>query len=129
MLSNSCAAVPSSPKRHSNGPRPAKTRLLLSHSSAPPLELRHPAQVLELIWPLFESDKFTLQIIHLPDGIDQGLLVDIFRTLIDGLEDYTVDSRGDIGAIVRESAMSSIQVLLRFKEFPEQANDFFVIEF
>jgi hypothetical protein len=34
--------------------------------------------------------------------------------LIDGVEDYTVDSRGDIGAIVRESAMSSIQVILKF---------------
>ena len=27
-----------------------------------------------------------------------------------GIDDYTVDSRGDIGAIVRESAMSSLQV-------------------
>jgi len=35
------------------------------------------------------------------------------RTLIDGMDDYTVDNRGDIGAIVRESAMSSIQVLLK----------------
>ncbi|EFX62283.1 hypothetical protein DAPPUDRAFT_120367, partial [Daphnia pulex] len=44
-------------------------------------------------------------------GVDQVTLAVIFRTLIDGLEDYTVDSRGDIGAIVRESTMSSIQVL------------------
>jgi hypothetical protein len=40
-------------------------------------------------------------------------LAGIFRTLIDSLEDYTVDSRGDIGAIVRESAMYSIQVPFR----------------
>ncbi|EFX60644.1 hypothetical protein DAPPUDRAFT_342199, partial [Daphnia pulex] len=46
-----------------------------------------------------------------PGGVDQVTLAVIFRTLIDGLEDYTVDSRGDIGAIVRESTMSSIQVL------------------
>lgn len=38
------------------------------------------------------------------------MFAEIFRTLIDSLDDYTVDSRGDIGAIVRESAMSSIQV-------------------
>ncbi|EFX61116.1 hypothetical protein DAPPUDRAFT_274620, partial [Daphnia pulex] len=44
-------------------------------------------------------------------GVDQVTLAGIFRTFIDGLEDYTVDSRGDIGAIVRESAMYSIQVL------------------
>lgn len=46
------------------------------------------------------------------DGVNQNMLEKIFRTLIVGLEDYTVDSRGDIGAIVRESAMSSIQVML-----------------
>ncbi|EFX65237.1 hypothetical protein DAPPUDRAFT_265003 [Daphnia pulex] len=44
-------------------------------------------------------------------GVDQVTLAGIFRTFIDGFEDYTVDSRGDIGAIVRESAMYSIQVL------------------
>ncbi|EFX79711.1 hypothetical protein DAPPUDRAFT_104147 [Daphnia pulex] len=43
-------------------------------------------------------------------GVDQVTLAGIFRTFIDGFEDYTVDSRGDIGAIVRESAMYSIQV-------------------
>ncbi len=48
-------------------------------------------------------------------GVDQVTLAGIFRTLIDGLEDYTVDSRGDIGAIVRESAMSSIQVSISFR--------------
>jgi hypothetical protein len=41
----------------------------------------------------------------------------VFRTFIDGFEDYTVDSRGDIGAIVRESAMSSIQVPFRILLF------------
>ncbi|EFX62416.1 hypothetical protein DAPPUDRAFT_270442 [Daphnia pulex] len=46
-----------------------------------------------------------------PGGVDQVTLAVIFRTFIDGFEDYTVDSRGDIGAIVRESAMSSIQLL------------------
>lgn len=46
------------------------------------------------------------------DGVDQEMFAEIFRTLIDSLHDYTVDSRGDIGAIVRESAMSSIQVVL-----------------
>ncbi|EFX70076.1 hypothetical protein DAPPUDRAFT_257534 [Daphnia pulex] len=46
-----------------------------------------------------------------PGGVDQVTLAGIFHTFIDGLEDYTVDSRGDIGAIVRESAMYSIQVL------------------
>ncbi|XP_046633039.1 tubulin-specific chaperone D-like isoform X2 [Daphnia pulicaria] len=46
-----------------------------------------------------------------PGGVDQVTLAGIFRTFIDGFEDYTVDSRGDIGAIVRESAMYSIQVL------------------
>ncbi|EFX63654.1 hypothetical protein DAPPUDRAFT_119008 [Daphnia pulex] len=45
-------------------------------------------------------------------GVDQVTLAGIFRTLIDGFEDYTVDSRGDIGAIVRESAMYSIQLNL-----------------
>ncbi|EFX77248.1 hypothetical protein DAPPUDRAFT_106183 [Daphnia pulex] len=45
-----------------------------------------------------------------PGGVDQVTLAVIFRTLIDGLEDYTVDSRGDIGAIVRESTMSSNQL-------------------
>ena len=50
-------------------------------------------------------------------GVDQVTLAGIFRTLIDGLEDYTVDSRGDIGAIVRESAMSSIQVPFRILLF------------
>ncbi|EFX61587.1 hypothetical protein DAPPUDRAFT_121415, partial [Daphnia pulex] len=44
-------------------------------------------------------------------GVDQVTLAGIFRTFIDGFEDYTVDSRGDIGAIVRESAMYSFQVL------------------
>ncbi|EFX76035.1 hypothetical protein DAPPUDRAFT_249570 [Daphnia pulex] len=44
-------------------------------------------------------------------GVDQVTLAGIFRTFIDGFEDYTVDSRGDIGAIVRKSAMYSIQVL------------------
>ncbi|XP_046632887.1 tubulin-specific chaperone D-like [Daphnia pulicaria] len=46
-----------------------------------------------------------------PGGVDQVTLAGIFRTFIDGFEDYTVDSRGDIGAIVRESAMYSIQVV------------------
>ncbi|EFX64879.1 hypothetical protein DAPPUDRAFT_265628 [Daphnia pulex] len=46
-----------------------------------------------------------------PSGVDQVTLAGIFRTFIDGFEDYTVDSRGDIGAIVRESTMYSIQVL------------------
>jgi tubulin-specific chaperone D len=44
------------------------------------------------------------------DGIDDELLNQIFQTLMKGIDDYTVDSRGDIGAIVRESAMSSLQV-------------------
>ena len=44
------------------------------------------------------------------DGIDEELLNQIFQTLMKGIDDYTVDSRGDIGAIVRESAMSSLQV-------------------
>jgi hypothetical protein len=56
-------------------------------------------------------------IYYFTGGVDQVTLVGIFRTLIDGLEDYTVDSRGDIGAIVRESAMSSIQVSLEFFYF------------
>ncbi|EFX64885.1 hypothetical protein DAPPUDRAFT_333736 [Daphnia pulex] len=30
-----------------------------------------------------------------PGGVDQVTLAVIFRTLIDGLEDYTVDSRGE----------------------------------
>jgi hypothetical protein len=50
-------------------------------------------------------------IVHFTGGVDQPTLAGIFRTLVDGLEDYTIDSRGDIGAIVRESAMSSIQVI------------------
>lgn len=45
------------------------------------------------------------------DGVNQAMLANVLKTLIDGLDDYTVDSRGDIGAVVRESAMSSIQVL------------------
>ncbi|EFX60630.1 hypothetical protein DAPPUDRAFT_342304 [Daphnia pulex] len=40
-----------------------------------------------------------------PGGVDQVTLAGIFRTFIDGFEDYTVDSRGDIEAIVRESAI------------------------
>ncbi len=56
-------------------------------------------------------------IYYFTGGVDQVTLAGIFRTLIDGLEDYTVDSRGDIGAIVRESAMSSIQVSLEFFYF------------
>lgn len=44
-------------------------------------------------------------------GIDEEMFTSVCRTLIAGLEDYTVDSRGDIGAIVRESAMTSIQVI------------------
>lgn len=40
------------------------------------------------------------------------MFTSVCHTLIAGLDDYTVDSRGDIGAIVRESAMSSIQVYL-----------------
>lgn len=48
------------------------------------------------------------------DGVSQELLKNIFESLLNGVEDYTVDSRGDIGAIVRESAMSSIQVGCRY---------------
>lgn len=44
------------------------------------------------------------------DTVAPEVLEDVVRTLLNGLEDYTVDNRGDIGAIVRESAMSSIKV-------------------
>ncbi len=56
-------------------------------------------------------------IYYFTGGVDQVTLAVIFRTLIDGLEDYTVDNRGDIGAIVHESAMSSIQVPFRILLF------------
>ena len=56
-------------------------------------------------------------IYYFTGGVDQVTLSGIFRTFIVGLEDYTVDSRGDIGAIVRESAMSSIQVPFRILLF------------
>jgi hypothetical protein len=56
-------------------------------------------------------------IYYFTGGVDQVTLAVIFRTFIDGFEDYTVDSRGDIGAIVRESAMSSIQVPFRILLF------------
>ena len=48
------------------------------------------------------------------DGISPELLKNILESLLNGVEDYTVDSRGDIGAIVRESAMSSIRVIYRY---------------
>jgi hypothetical protein len=57
-------------------------------------------------------------IYYFTGGVDQVTpLAGIFRTFVDGLEDYTVDSRGDIGAIVRESAMYSIQVPFRILLF------------
>ncbi len=45
-----------------------------------------------------------------PGGVDEAMLNQIMQSLMKGVEDYTVDSRGDIGAIVRESAMCSLQV-------------------
>ncbi len=56
-------------------------------------------------------------IYYFTGGVDEMTLARIFRTFIDGLENYTVDSRGDIGAIVRELAMSSIQVPFRILLF------------
>ncbi|XP_061472447.1 tubulin-specific chaperone D isoform X2 [Rhineura floridana] len=35
-------------------------------------------------------------------------VVQIYNTLLDGLKDYTTDSRGDVGAWVREAAMTSL---------------------
>lgn len=51
------------------------------------------------------------------DSLSYGYLEEIFQAFLVGVEDYTVDSRGDIGAIVRESAMSSLQVFrsIRFR--------------
>lgn len=34
----------------------------------------------------------------------------VYRRLLRGLEDYTLDSRGDTGSWVREEAMTAIQV-------------------
>ena len=52
------------------------------------------------------------------DSLSNGYLDEIFQTFLVGVEDYTVDSRGDIGAIVRESAMSSLQVFQCVKFMP-----------
>ena len=49
-------------------------------------------------------------IVNLAGSINNACLQDIFQAFLVGLDDYTVDSRGDIGAIVRESAMSSLKV-------------------
>ena len=56
-------------------------------------------------------------IYYFTGGVDQMTLTGIFRTFIDGLENYTVDSSGDIGAFVRESAMYSIQAPFRILLF------------
>jgi hypothetical protein len=39
-----------------------------------------------------------------------SLLEDIYGCLLEGLTEYTMDSRGDIGAWVREAAMTGLQV-------------------
>ena len=59
---------------------------------------------------VFFDRKKLIYVLSGADGIDEELLNQIFQTLMKGIDDYTVDSRGDIGAIVRESAMSSLQV-------------------
>ena len=59
---------------------------------------------------MFFDRKKLIYVLSGADGIDEELLNQIFQTLMKGIDDYTVDSRGDIGAIVRESAMSSLQV-------------------
>uniref|UniRef100_A0ACB8EK59 Uncharacterized protein n=1 Tax=Sphaerodactylus townsendi TaxID=933632 RepID=A0ACB8EK59_9SAUR len=40
--------------------------------------------------------------------ISKDNVAQIYNTLLDGLNDYTTDSRGDVGAWVREAAMSSL---------------------
>lgn len=44
------------------------------------------------------------------DSICQSNLDTICNSLLEATNDYTLDSRGEIGAIVREAAMAAIQV-------------------
>lgn len=44
------------------------------------------------------------------DSICQANLDIIFNSFLGATNDYTLDSRGEIGAIVREAAMTAIQV-------------------
>lgn len=44
------------------------------------------------------------------NNICQSNLDSVFKIFLDATNDYTLDSRGEIGAIVREAAMVAIQV-------------------
>lgn len=43
-----------------------------------------------------------------------GLVVEILEALLEGMQDYTSDSRGDVGAWVREAAMLGLKVQLSY---------------
>lgn len=54
------------------------------------------------------------------DSICQANLDTIFKSFLGATNDYTLDSRGEIGAIVREAAMTAIQVKNIFLFFIEK---------
>lgn len=56
------------------------------------------------------------------NAICQSNLDALFSSFLAGTNDYTLDSRGEIGAIVRESALLAIQV----KGFDLMYNSFFI---
>lgn len=46
-----------------------------------------------------------------------GLVVEILEALLEGMQDYTSDSRGDVGAWVREAAMLGLKVQIYYLIF------------
>ena len=54
-------------------------------------------------------------------GLSPAQFESVFRVMLAALEDYTTDSRGDVGSLVREAAIEALQKLLTFAADSEAA--------
>lgn len=48
------------------------------------------------------------------DGINRDNARSIFNSIVNSLDDYTTDSRGDIGSLIRETALDAFNSLLKY---------------
>ncbi|KAJ3268808.1 hypothetical protein HDV01_002186 [Terramyces sp. JEL0728] len=62
--------------------------------------------VLQKIQPWLQEEK------------PQGVFKRIYTTFVVGMEDYTIDSRGDVGSWIRDGSMKGIEIVFSFAKHP-----------
>lgn len=70
--------------------------------------------------------SLTKLLVSMEPDIDDSVQEECFKTIVSGLSDYTVDSRGDVGSRVREQAVISCTLFVKENMLPVELTKTFV---